>query len=122
MLLTIRVKPASELRVAFAKWAVAQTPKINKCSHAEFCVPPQQFTEAPEELLIGAIVDGHRYVSPLEDEQLAAAAREREQTQAAPTADDAAPQGFVCEVCGRPFPTERGRNTHRRQAHPEGDS
>ncbi|GGZ73286.1 hypothetical protein ACFOOM_00885 [Streptomyces echinoruber] len=78
MLLTIRVKPAPHLRAAFAKWAVAQTPKVDTCSHSEFCVPPDLFTLVPEELLIGATVDGHRYRSPLEDEQLAAGPQERE--------------------------------------------
>ncbi|MFF6801133.1 hypothetical protein [Streptomyces sp. NPDC012616] len=73
----IKVRPARELRVAFARWAVAQTPKVRTCSTNEFEVPPRLFTYAPEELLIGSIVDGHRYRSPLEDERLAAASQVR---------------------------------------------
>lgn len=117
MLLTIRVKPAAGLRVAFAKWAIAQTPKVDKCSHVEFCVPPHLFTHMPEELLIGSLVDGHPYVSPDDHPADALAMPE--------PADGTATEGqqeFACDLCGRPFPTERGRNTHRRQAHPEGGS
>ncbi|MGY3199715.1 hypothetical protein [Streptomyces sp. TE5632] len=35
--------------------------------------------------------------------------------EGAPADDD----GFTCDVCNRPFKSERGRDTHRRQAHPE---
>lgn len=64
----IKVQPARELRVAFARWAVAQDPKVRTRSTTEFAVPPHLFTHLPEELLTGAIVDGHAYVSPTEDE------------------------------------------------------
>ncbi|MGY4744150.1 hypothetical protein [Streptomyces sp. ATMOS53] len=171
----IRVQPTPELRVAFARWAVAQTPKVRTCSTNEFAVPPALFTYAPEELLIGSIVDGHRYRSPLEDERLAAAAEwhtaipgealppvpdsaygpdavplpepERQlaatstatveaamtaaviavdlaaanQQSATATAAPSEGEGadIVCDVCERPFTTKRGRDMHRRQAHPE---
>ncbi|MFB0617226.1 hypothetical protein [Streptomyces sp. AGS-58] len=77
MLLTIKVKPAPELRPAFANWAIVQSPRVDTCSHVDFCVPHDLFTLVPEELLIGAIVDGHRYRSPLEDEWQAATVLER---------------------------------------------
>lgn len=170
----ITVQPAPESRVEFARWAVAQTPKIRTCSPNAFAVPPHLFTDVPEELLIDSLVDGHRYRSPLEDEALAEASQwiigipgeplppvpetaygpdavplpepERqlaattpETVEAAMTAvqvamdvahankeqpagaapsdgEDATP---VCDVCDRPFTTQRGRDTHRRQAHPE---
>ncbi|MER6557892.1 hypothetical protein ABT300_09015 [Streptomyces sp. NPDC001027] len=171
----IRVQPAPEVRVAFARWAVAQRPKVRTYSTNEFAVPPALFTWAPEELLIGSVVDGHRYRSPLEDERLAAASEvhtgipgealpllpdsaygpdavplpepERQlaatspaAVEAATTADvvavevasadqqaastAAAPSegegaGLTCDVCTRPFTTRRGRDMHRRQAHPE---
>lgn len=121
MLLTIKVKPAAHLRAAFAKWAIAQTPKVDKCSHNEFCVPPDLFTHMPEDLLIGSLVDGHPYVSPDEDsgQELLGGA-----TPGAfvPIGEGDDPRTYACDLCGRPFPTERGRNTHRRQAHPEGGS
>ncbi|MFJ4702816.1 hypothetical protein ACIP5N_32150 [Streptomyces sp. NPDC088768] len=58
------VRPAPELRRDFARWAVAQRPKVRTASPTSFAVPTALFTEAPEEILIGSFVDGHRYVSP----------------------------------------------------------
>ncbi|WP_406322851.1 hypothetical protein [Streptomyces sp. NBC_00519] len=172
----IKVQPARELRVAFARWAVAQSPKVRTCSTMEFTVPPALFTHMPEELLVGSIVDGHPYRSPLDDEppteepewltavpgeplppvpdsaygpdavplpeperQLAAtspatveaamtaavvavdlAAANQEQPAPAPAApSDGDGADTVCDVCNRPFTTKRGRDMHRRQAHPE---
>lgn len=63
----IRVKPERSLLVAFARWATAQTPKVRTAGLGEFAVPAALFVHAPEEVLIGALVDGHRYVSPSED-------------------------------------------------------
>lgn len=62
----IHVQPTRERRVAFARWAVAQTPKVRTVSPHTFAVPPHLFTEAPEDILIGALVDEHRYISPTE--------------------------------------------------------
>ncbi|MFJ5037948.1 hypothetical protein [Streptomyces parvulus] len=64
---TIRVQPAARLRRDFAVWATAQSPKVRTVAPNTFAVPSEQFTEAPEELLIGALVDGRRFVSPTED-------------------------------------------------------
>ncbi|MEU1852930.1 C2H2-type zinc finger protein [Streptomyces sp. NPDC019990] len=64
----IHVRPAPALRRDFATWAVAQTPKVRTVSTTDFAVPTTLFTDVPEHLLIGALVDGHRYVSPDEDE------------------------------------------------------
>ncbi|MEH0579120.1 MULTISPECIES: hypothetical protein [Streptomyces] len=170
----IRVQPVRELRVDFARWAVAQTPKVRTCSTTEFEVPPALFTNVPERLLIGSIVDGHPYVSALDDEvpaeeldwlaaipgeplppvsdstyppdaiqmpeperQLAAtspatveaammavlvavdtAAANRDQAAGiAPSEGEGATP--ACDACARPFKTQRGLETHRRQAHPE---
>lgn len=145
----ITVEPARAMRVEFAKWAVRQTPKVRTCSPHAFSVPPRLFTHMPEELLIGSIVDGHAYRSPLEEEALAAASQERTAAPGEPLSEvreaayapdavvlpepepeqrpapaDAAPSegegaAIVCDVCSRPFGTVRGRDTHRRQAHPE---
>ncbi|MET9818327.1 hypothetical protein [Streptomyces sp. NPDC006355] len=68
----IRVQPARHQRVAFARWAVAQRPKVATVSEAAFGVPPRLFTDMPEALLIGALVDGHAYV-PVEEEPTAPA-------------------------------------------------
>jgi hypothetical protein len=60
----IHVQPTPELRRAFAVWATEQRPKVRTVSTVAFAVPPNLFVTAPEEILIGALVDGHRYVSP----------------------------------------------------------
>lgn len=65
----ITVQPAAELRRDFAVWAVAQTPPIGTNSPFSFAVPAALFVEVPERILIGALIDGHRYVSPMEDEE-----------------------------------------------------
>lgn len=64
----IRVEPAPERRQCFARWAVAQTPKVRTADFDAFAVPSHLFTEAPEGILIGALVDGRLYV-PVEDDQ-----------------------------------------------------
>ncbi|WP_284576828.1 hypothetical protein [Streptomyces sp. 2P-4] len=64
----IHVQPAPEQRRAFAVWATQQTPKVRTVSPSVFAVPAGLFTAVPEEVLIGSTVDGHRYVSPYEDE------------------------------------------------------
>ncbi|MFC4060243.1 hypothetical protein ACFOWE_18215 [Planomonospora corallina] len=88
----IRVQPARELRRDFAAWAVAQTPKVRTVSTTEFGVPDQVFPAVPEELLYGALVDGHPYVPA------AAELEEREAVpgEAMPEIDPAAyPPGTV---------------------------
>lgn len=65
----IHVQPVREAMPEFAQWAVAQQPKVRTSSSVSFAVPPHLFVEVPEALLIGALVDGHRYVSPDEDAQ-----------------------------------------------------
>lgn len=155
----IRVRPAPEKRHAFAVWAVAQTPKIRTVSTVEFAVPAAVFIAVPEEVLIGALVDGHRYVSPAEDAAtgtpppgaeltgvateaafLSAAADTATNPAECPAAADGGDGGgpdfapledaladegevrtlYGCDLCPRDFETERGRDTHRRQAHREG--
>lgn len=64
---TIRVQPAARLRQEFALWATAQAPKIRTVAPNTFAVPGDLFVDAPEEILIGSLVDGHRFVSPSED-------------------------------------------------------
>lgn len=66
----IHVQPAAELRRPFAVWATAQRPKIRTVSTSAFAVPAGLFAGMPEELLIGALIDGHGYVSPVEDATL----------------------------------------------------
>lgn len=64
----IQVRPDSTRRQEFARWATRQTPKIRTVAPATFAVPAGLFVDAPEDILIGALVDGRRYVSPYEDE------------------------------------------------------
>ncbi|MCX4458670.1 C2H2-type zinc finger protein [Streptomyces sp. NBC_01728] len=64
----ITVHPARDLRTAFARWAVAQDPKVRTVSPVDFAVPYGLFTSVPEQLLVGAVVDGHAYVIPDEPE------------------------------------------------------
>lgn len=63
----IRIRPAAARRRDFARWAVAQNPKIGTVSPQDFAVPADLFVAAPEDVLIGALVDGRPYVSPVED-------------------------------------------------------
>ncbi|MFF4179714.1 hypothetical protein [Streptomyces sp. NPDC001750] len=70
MIQLIRIRPTPALLVEFAKWAVAQRPKVDTVGLHEFGVPPRLFAGMPERLLIGSTVDGHRYVSPEEDATL----------------------------------------------------
>lgn len=184
----IHIRPASDRRVDFAVWAVRQRPKVRTTTPDTFAVPDELFIDVPEPLLIGALVNGHRYVSPDEDaadgrpapgaaELLGvatpdsltppvgdpaadaaaivaatpaatvkaamtavltavdvaaanAAGHPEEEPQrtgsALPASDDGdqgddTPEGvFPCPECNREFTTERGRDTHRRQAHREG--
>ncbi|WP_063895104.1 hypothetical protein [Streptomyces sp. Root369] len=60
----ITVQPTREQRTDFARWAIAQDPKVRTVSTMAFAVPPDLFTGMPEHLLVGALVDGHPYVSP----------------------------------------------------------
>ncbi|CAL9613011.1 hypothetical protein SUDANB1_05666 [Streptomyces sp. enrichment culture] len=80
----IKVRPAPGLRGEFARWAVAQDPPLNTCSHAEFGVPDDVYVHMPEELLIGSHVNGHPYRSPLVEEQQTAASQEIEGTPGEP--------------------------------------
>lgn len=66
----IQVQPTPELRRPFAVWATEQRPKVRTVSTTAFAVPVELFVSAPEEILIGALIDGHRYVSPVEDAAL----------------------------------------------------
>ncbi|MFJ2205939.1 hypothetical protein [Streptomyces microflavus] len=182
----IRIRPAAARRQDFARWAVAQTPKIRTVSPQDFAVPASLFVDAPEEVLIGALVDGNRYVSPVEDAAngnqpparlldcgtcyeedgeevhphpecpLPAEARPellgvatatgfsefRTATPGDPLPEvpaeaygpDSTPlhapdpadapretpeSPFPCSGCDREFTTQRGRDTHQRQKHPE---
>ncbi|MYX39029.1 hypothetical protein GTY85_37520 [Streptomyces sp. SID8377] len=72
----IHIQPTRDRRVGFARWAVAQRPKVGTVGPHTFAVPARLFPDIAEELLIGAVVDGRPYVSP--DQAPAAASPERE--------------------------------------------
>ncbi|MEW2066649.1 hypothetical protein [Streptomyces sp. NPDC007346] len=63
----IQIRPTAGQRRDFARWAVAQTPKVRTVTTHDFAVPSPLFADMPEELLVGALVEGRRYVSPEED-------------------------------------------------------
>ncbi len=63
----ITIQPTRERLVPFARWAVAQSPKVRTDSVSSFAVPAHLFAGMPEDILVGALVDGRRYVSPDED-------------------------------------------------------
>lgn len=142
----ITVRPVPEKRAAFALWAVAQVPKVVTNSHDSFAVPVRLLTSVPEETLIGAVVDGHRYRSPLEDERVGVPESgsvfvpepelvpgswpgPEEVPVFAPLEDAPAdepeapaadvPEAWNCDACGREFGTQRGLNKHRSSTHPE---
>jgi len=64
----IHVRPAPQQRRDFARWATGQSSRIRTVSSTEFAVPADLFGLAPDGVLVGALVDGHVYVSPLKDE------------------------------------------------------
>lgn len=70
----IHIRPTRAQRVAFARWAVAQMPKVRTVSLDSFAVPVHLFVDMPEDILVGALVDGHRYISPAEDARTGAPA------------------------------------------------
>ncbi|MGW4007958.1 hypothetical protein [Streptomyces sp. NPDC004763] len=153
----IRVQPARDRLRDFARWATGFECKLRTAGLHTFAVPPAAFADAPEELLIGALVDGHRYRSPAEDEAkgrpapgaLIVVGETGPETvvplreavpgdELPPVPDDAYPadavevppadglpndettaDAFACAHCPRTFDTERGRDTHSRQAHRE---
>jgi hypothetical protein len=158
----IHIEPHPSRRVAFARWGVALTPKARMVGVSTFAVEPRLFVDAPEEILIGALVDGHQYVSPTEDEAngtpppgaelLGVATEEGFAGSAAAGGDSSGPdfaplddapadedgavvvaeddpetyvplgdaaKPYSCPLCPRDFTSERGRDTHRRQAHRE---
>lgn len=94
----IRVQPARHLRQAFARWAVQQRPKLRTVSEAAFGVPPRLYTDMPEHLLIGALVDGHPYV-PVEAEPTAPAPAGAPELTGVATLD-----GLREAVPGQPLP------------------
>ncbi|MFD8820749.1 hypothetical protein ACFV1C_00020 [Streptomyces sp. NPDC059605] len=63
----IRIQPTRDRLRPFAVWATAQTPKVRTVGVSTFAVPAHLFVEAPESILIGALIEGRRYVSPEED-------------------------------------------------------
>lgn len=69
----IHVQPHRGQRVAFARWAVSQRPKVRTVTAEAFAVPARLFTDMPEDLLRGSLVDGRPYVSPLDHEETEAA-------------------------------------------------
>ncbi|MEH0402858.1 hypothetical protein ACFY7V_03465 [[Kitasatospora] papulosa] len=182
----ISIQPTRALLVPFARWAVAQAPKVRTDSVNSFAVPAHLFAGMPEDILVGSLVDGRRYVSPLEDAAASSGARllgcglcyeeggeevhpHPECTTGAELLGVATPEGlpeplreavpgdalpeapasghgpdsvplapwgdeddgtssgqppaetapFACDLCPRDYPTARGRDTHRRQKHPE---
>lgn len=142
----IRIRPAARRRRDFAAWAVVQTPKVRTCSEAEFAVPAHLVPQLPEELLVGALVEGQPYM-PVDQTGTTEGGTDQQPTapvgpqpepleEPAPEPAGATPSGgqdeasaepggrLVCGVggCARDFGSERARRSHRRQAHPQAHS
>ncbi|MDX3345887.1 hypothetical protein PV387_03410 [Streptomyces sp. ME02-6987-2C] len=103
----IHVRPAPALRRDFAAWAVAQVPKIRTVSTSTFAVPAPLFTDVPEPLLIGSIVDGHRYISPDEDDGQEQHEPAVEVTELVGVLQaEAAPSGWLPEAPAEAYPPD----------------
>lgn len=135
----IQIRPARARRQAFARWAVAQTPKVRTVSPADFAVPADLYAQMPEHILIGSQVEGHDYVSPelaggFTEPHIPPPAPDELELTGVATADafmplpgdepesepantGAAARRYTCPDCARPFKSARGRDTHRRHAH-----
>lgn len=57
----ILIEPADEHRQGFARWCLAQDPKILTASATGSLVPSTLFETIPDPLLDGALIDGHRF-------------------------------------------------------------
>lgn len=60
----IHIEPAHEKRRDFARWALAQTPKLQTSSSTGTDVPVDLYPDVPPELLEGGFVDGFPYDRP----------------------------------------------------------
>lgn len=74
----VHIEPADAQRRAFAKWALAQTPKLQTSSSTGTDVPVDLYPDVPPELLEGAYVDGFRYGGPEAPQPDAGTARKAE--------------------------------------------
>lgn len=82
----IGVQPAASRRRAFARWAVAQHPKIGTVGPNTFAVPPHLFAAVPEGVLLGALVDGQPYVPRGRVPRATRQMKQAKQVKAAPAA------------------------------------
>ncbi len=57
----VLVEPADEHRQGFARWCLAQNPRIMTASTTGSEVPVSLFPSIPDELLQGAYIDGHMF-------------------------------------------------------------
>lgn len=60
----VHIEPGDAQRRAFARWCLAQTPKLQTSSSTGTDVPVDLYPDVPPELLEGAYVDGFRYGGP----------------------------------------------------------
>lgn len=63
---TVEIQPATPQRRAFAQWARSQDPRIETASATTSRVPVALFTSIPEEILVGAKIDGTPYRAVVE--------------------------------------------------------
>lgn len=100
----MRIQPSGSRRRAFARWAVQQRPRLRTVGPNAFAVPPVLYRDMPEDLPIGALVNGHRYVpvaevqpkapkKPAKVPAKAAANARAEEPPAAPAAAEEVPGG-----------------------------
>jgi hypothetical protein len=63
---SVLIEPADDRRVEFARWCLAQEPRIETASASGSELDSELFKQVPEHLLVGAYVDGrlYRHVEP----------------------------------------------------------
>lgn len=64
---SVLIEPADDKRAAFARWCLSQEPKIQTASAFGSEVDSELFKRVPEELLVGAYVDGRLYRHVVEE-------------------------------------------------------
>ena len=122
----IIVQPGPHKRGPMALWLVSEYPEVRTVSESEFGIPPAVFTLMPEELLIGAVVDGHEYISPDLDSEPPHPPVSDPRPEMTPTLEAdplEAPQSktisglFLCEDCDKTSTSAAGLAAHRRAKH-----
>lgn len=85
----IKIWPRRDLRCDFARWGAPLG--VRTVSTTEFAVPDRLIPAIPEELLVGALVDGQPYVASAPAPETTRGDTEQEQTPPTTTGGDEPP-------------------------------